>query len=53
MLDVTYQRSFIQDQDIAPDQRFLVNFALKYLGTYQVATDAGSVFGTGGSDSNN
>ena len=40
MLDVTYQRSFIQDQDIAPDQRFLVNFALKYLGTYQVATDA-------------
>ena len=23
-----------------PDQRFLVNFALKYLGTYQVATDA-------------
>jgi len=53
LLDVTYQRSFIQDQDIAPDQRFLVNFALKYLGTYQVATDAGSVFGTGGSDSNN
>ena len=53
MLDVTYQRSFIQDQDIAPDQRFLVNFALKYLGTYQVATDASSVFGTGGSDSNN
>ena len=53
LLDVTYQRSFIQDQDIAPDQRFLVNFALKYLGTYQVATDASSVFGTGGSDSNN
>ena len=38
--DVTYQRSFIQDQDIEPDQRFLVNFALKYLGTYQVATEA-------------
>ena len=53
MLDVTYQRSFIHDQDIEPDQRFLVNFALKYLGTYQVATDATNVFGVGGSDSNN
>ena len=35
MLDVTYQRSFIEDQDIEPDERFLVNFMLKYLGTYQ------------------
>ena len=25
-LDLTYQRSFIQDQDIKPDERFLVNF---------------------------
>ena len=53
MLDVTYQRSFIEDQDIEPDQRFLVNFMLKYLGTYQFATDATSVFGAGGSDTNN
>jgi LPS-assembly protein len=53
MLDVTYQRSFIQDQDIEPDQRFLVNFMLKYLGTYQVAQDATSVFGASGSDTNN
>ena len=36
LFDVTYQRSFIRDQDIEPDQRFLVNFSLKYLGSYQV-----------------
>ena len=34
MMDVTYQRSFIRDQDIEPDERFLVNFTLKYLGSY-------------------
>ena len=34
-LDVTYQRSFIRDQDIQPDERFLVNLTLKYLGSYQ------------------
>lgn len=33
-MDVTYQRSFIRDQDIEPDERFLVNFSLKYLGSY-------------------
>jgi LPS-assembly protein len=53
MLDVTYQRSFIQDQDIEPDQRFLVSFMLKYLGTYALASDASSVFGPSGSDTNN
>lgn len=53
MLDVTYQRSFIKDQDIEPDQRFLVNFNLKYLGAYSVATDAFGVFGASGSDTNN
>jgi LPS-assembly protein len=52
MLDVTYQRSFIRDQDIEPDQRFLVNFMLKYLGTYQFATDTGDVFGAEGSGTN-
>jgi LPS-assembly protein len=52
MLDVTYQRSFIRDQDIEPDQRFLVQFMLKYLGTYQLATDTGDVFGAEGSDTN-
>jgi LPS-assembly protein len=53
MLDVTYQRSFIQDQDIRPDERFLVNFMLKYLGTYSFSTQADSAFGTTGSDTNN
>ncbi|MGH6791284.1 MAG: LPS-assembly protein LptD [Methyloceanibacter sp.] len=52
MLDVTYQRSFIRDEDIEPDQRFLVNFMLKYLGTYQFASDTGDVFGAEGSDTN-
>ncbi|MBM3544148.1 MAG: LPS-assembly protein LptD [Alphaproteobacteria bacterium] len=52
MLDVTYQRSFIKDQDIEPDQRFLVNFMLKYLGTYQFSTDTGDVFGGDGTDTN-
>jgi len=51
-LDVTYQRSFIRDQDIEPDERFLVNFALKYLGAYSVSTSAFSGFGADGSDSN-
>jgi LPS-assembly protein len=51
-IDVTYQRSFIKDQDIEPDQRFLVNFALKYLGTYSVATEAFGTFGADGSDLN-
>ena len=50
--DVTYQRSFIRDQDIEPDQRFLVNFSLKYLGTYQLATEATDVFDASGSDTN-
>ncbi len=44
-LDVTYQRSNISDQDIEPDQRFLVNFALKYLGTYSTNTSAFGGFG--------
>lgn len=52
MIDVTYQRSFIRDQDIEPDQRFLVNFALKYLGSYQVASEAFGAFGASGSDYN-
>jgi LPS-assembly protein len=51
-IDVTYQRSFIQDQDIEPDQRFLVNFALKYLGSYSVASEAFGTFGADGSDFN-
>jgi LPS-assembly protein len=51
-LDVTYQRSFIRDQDIEPDERFLINFSLKYLGTYSVATSAFSGFGAEGSDTN-
>jgi LPS-assembly protein len=53
MMDVTYQRSFIRDQDIEPDERFLVNFSLKYLGTYSVSSAApNSVFDASGSDTN-
>jgi len=39
-LDVVYQRSFIRDQDIAPDERFLLTFALKYLGSYSASSNA-------------
>jgi LPS-assembly protein len=46
LFSVTYQRSFIRDQDIEPDQRFLVNFMLKYLGSYQFATDPLNSYGT-------
>lgn len=46
-IDVTYQRSFIEDQDIEPDERFLVNFALKYLGEYQVASEGLGLDGSG------
>ena len=52
LMSVTYQRSFIRDQDIEPDERFLVNFNLKYLGTYSLSTEANSVFGASGSDTN-
>jgi LPS-assembly protein len=52
MLDLTYQRSFIQDQDIEPDQRFVLNFMLKYLGTYQLATEGLGAFGASGSEGN-
>ncbi len=52
LIDVTYQRSFIRDQDIEPDERFLVNFNRKYLGTYSLSTEANSVFGASGSDTN-
>ncbi len=40
MLSVTYQQSRIKDQDIVPEQRFLVNFTLKYLGSYAFQNDA-------------
>jgi LPS-assembly protein len=52
LLDVTYQRSFIEDQDIEPDERFLVNLTLKYLGSYSLSTEATGVFGASGSDTN-
>jgi LPS-assembly protein len=53
LFDVTYQRSFIRDQDIEPDERFLVNLTLKYLGSYALATAASDTFGASGSDTNN
>ena len=52
LVDLTYQRSFIEDQDIRPDERFLVNVSLKYLGSYSYATSANNVFGASGSDTN-
>ena len=52
LVDVTYQRSFIQDQDIEPDQRFVLNFMLKYLGTYKASTEAFGGFAASGSDTN-
>lgn len=50
--DVTYQRSFIQDQDIEPDERFLVKFGFKYLGEYAVASEGLGLLGDDG-DANN
>jgi LPS-assembly protein len=52
LIDLTYQRSFIEDQDIRPDERFLVNVSLKYLGSYSYSTSANNVFGASGSDTN-
>jgi LPS-assembly protein len=52
LVDVTYQQSFIRDQDIEPDERFLVNLTLKYLGTYSFQTAASDAFGASGSDTN-
>ena len=49
---MTYQRSFIRDQDIEPDERFVVNLTLKYLGSYSLSTEATGVFGAGASDTN-
>jgi LPS-assembly protein len=53
LVDVTYQRSFIRDQDIEPDERFLVSFNLKYLGAYSLSTESSAVFDASGSDTNN
>ena len=46
LMSVTYQRSFITDQDIKPDERFLLNFNLKYLGGYQYSTSVADTFGS-------
>jgi LPS-assembly protein len=45
MFSLTYQQTFIKDRDIEPEKLFLVNFALKYLGTYAFSTDASAVGG--------
>ncbi len=46
-IDVTYQRSYIRDQDIEPDERFLFKFALKYLGEYEASTTGLGLLGDG------
>jgi len=48
-LAVTYERSFIKDQNIAPEQRFLVSLNLKYLGGYGFQSDAFGLLGPGAS----
>jgi LPS-assembly protein len=40
LFSLVYEQTFIEDRDIEPEKRFLVNFALKYLGAYAFATDA-------------
>ncbi len=40
LLDLVYQRSFVHDQDIKPDERFMINFMLKYIGAYSLTTTA-------------
>ena len=45
MFALTYEQTFIRDRDIEPEKRFLVNFALKYLGTYAFSTDANGLGG--------
>ena len=44
-LAVTYEQSNIEDRDIEPEQRVMVNLSLKYLGSYQFQTDAFGAFG--------
>ena len=46
-IDVTYQRSFIRDQDIEPDERFVFTVALKHLGEYTAKTDIGGFTDSG------
>jgi LPS-assembly protein len=45
-LAVVYQQSNIQDGDIQPDQSVMVSLALKYLGSYQFATDPSGLLGS-------
>ena len=46
-IDVTYQRSYIRDQDIEPDERFVFTVALKHLGEYTAKTDIGGFTDSG------
>jgi LPS-assembly protein len=46
LVSVTYQRSFIEDQDIKPDERVVVNFNLKYLGAYKYQTSVNDFGGS-------
>lgn len=47
-LGVNYIQTNIQDRDIKPETRVMVNFALKYLGAYQFESEASGLtpFGT-------
>ncbi len=53
MLDVTYQRCFIEDHDIEPEQRFMVNFIAEISRHLPTCTRMQlGVFGAEGSDTN-
>jgi LPS-assembly protein len=42
---VFYEQSEIQDRDIEPEKRVMLTLSLKYLGTYEIQTDANDLLG--------
>jgi LPS-assembly protein len=50
-LAVIYEESNIQDRDIKPNQSVMVSLSLKYLGSYQFATDPSGLLGADSSSS--
>ncbi len=53
MLSVQYAQSEIKDRDIEPEQTIMLNFSLKYLGTYSVQSEVMGMVGPDGSDLDN
>jgi LPS-assembly protein len=47
MLSVTYQETYLRNQDVEPDQTVMLRFELKHLGGYKYKTDVlDHVFGS-------